>query len=129
GHRGKRAGGFFRSADGGLTWKESKELQGEAIHAMTQALSDPKMLFVGTSNGVWVSKNSGEDWTKIESGTLPVNVNSLAIDPKMLFVGTSNGVWVSKNSGEDWTKIESGTLPVNVNSLEIDPTKTSTIYA
>ena len=37
GHRHKAPGGFFRSTDGGLTWKESKELKDESIHAMTQS--------------------------------------------------------------------------------------------
>ena len=37
GHRGKLAGGFFKSKDGGLTWDENDELKGQAIHAMHQA--------------------------------------------------------------------------------------------
>ena len=82
GHRCKFAGGFFKSVDGGATWKEAKDLKGEAIHAMTQAKDDPNLLFVGTSNGVFASKDSGDDWEKISSPTMPVNLNSMAIDPR-----------------------------------------------
>ena len=32
------------------------------------------MIFVGTTNGVWLSKNAGDDWEKIESATMPINV-------------------------------------------------------
>ena len=35
GHRGTSPGGFFMSKDGGVSWKEAKELRGESIHAMT----------------------------------------------------------------------------------------------
>ena len=113
GHRGKRPGGFFRSTDGGATWKESRELHGEAIHAMTQALSDPSMLYVGTSNGVWASKNSGEDWTKIESGTLPINVNSIEIDPtktSTIYAGTSWRPYKSTDAGKSWHLIKNGMI-------------------
>ena len=113
GHRGKRAGGFFRSTDGGVTWKESRELRGEAIHAMTQAVSDPSSLFVGSSNGVWMSKNSGEDWTKVESGTMPVNVNSIEVDPKKtstIYAGTSWRPYKSTDSGKSWRLIKSGMI-------------------
>ena len=55
GNRGKLPGGFFKSSDGGISWKESKQLQSEAIHAMAQATDNPNMLFVGTLDGVWVS--------------------------------------------------------------------------
>src|SRR5947208_11408080 len=62
GHRHKAPGGFFRSIDGGATWKESSELKNEAIQSMTQSAFDPNVLMVGTINGVWVSKNSGASW-------------------------------------------------------------------
>ena len=40
GHRGKFAGGFFKTSDGGISWKESKDLKSEAIHAMVQSKAD-----------------------------------------------------------------------------------------
>ncbi len=113
GHRGKRAGGFFRSTDGGVTWKESNELRNEAINAMTQATDDPKMLFVGSSTGVWVSKNSGGDWEKISSTTMPVDINSLEIDPKKnstIYAGTSWRPYKSTDSGKSWRLIKSGMI-------------------
>src|SRR6186713_408269 len=59
GHRGKFAGGFFKTTDGGVTWKKAKDLNGEAIHAMVQAKENPDVLYVGTSNGIFVSKDAG----------------------------------------------------------------------
>ncbi|HLM60084.1 MAG TPA: hypothetical protein VK308_04720, partial [Pyrinomonadaceae bacterium] len=82
GHRHKSPGGFFKTTDGGLTWKEAKELSKESIHAMVQSSLDPNVILVGTVNGVWISKNSGDDWTKISSASMPVNIGSLAIDPR-----------------------------------------------
>lgn len=113
GHRGKLPGGFFKSTDGGKTWNESKELRKEAIHAMTQSAKDPNMLFVGTKNGVYVSKNSGDDWERIESGTMPLDVNSMAIDPRntsTIYAGTTYRPYKSTDSGKSWRLIKSGMI-------------------
>ena len=67
GHRHVAPGGFFRSTDGGATWKEAGELKNESIHSMTQSTFDPNELVVGTINGVWTSKDSGASWEKISS--------------------------------------------------------------
>lgn len=119
GHRGKRAGGFFYTKDGGNTWKEAKELRDESVHAMTQAKDDPKMLFVGTESGVFVSKNSGEDWSRvaetsaITAGGKPVTVNSIEVDPEKsstIYAGTSWRPYKSTDSGKSWRLIKAGII-------------------
>ena len=129
GHRGKKAGGFFRSTDGGNTWKESKDLQNESINAMTQAKDDPNTLFVGSTNGVWVSKDKGEDWELIPSATMPKDVNSLEVDPKKgstLYAGTTWRPYKSTDSGKNWRLIKSGMIDdsdvfaITVNSKDND---------
>ena len=113
GHRGKFAGGFFKSKDRGVTWKEAKELRAEAIHAMAQAKDNPDLLFVGTTGGVWQSKNSGDDWEKIESTTMPINVNSMAIDPRRsstIYAGTWWRPYKSTDGGKNWRLIKNGMI-------------------
>ncbi len=41
GQRHKEPGGFFKTIDGGLTWKEAKELKKESIHSMVQSAFVP----------------------------------------------------------------------------------------
>lgn len=113
GHRHKAPGGFFKSSDGGLTWKESKELRNESIHSMTQSAFDPKTLIVGTTDGVWVSKNSGDDWEKISSPTMPVNIDSLAVDPRntsTMYAGTWWRAYKTTDSGKNWRLIKDGMI-------------------
>lgn len=113
GHRGNAPGGFFRSTDGGETWKESKELKGESIHSMTQSPVDPKLILLGTTRGVWSSRNSGEDWTKISSTTMPVNIDSLAIDPRSentIYAGTWWRAYKSTDAGKNWRLIRDGMI-------------------
>lgn len=113
GHRHKMAGGFFRSTDGGATWKESKDLRNESIHAMTQSPLDPKVILVGTINGVWISRDSGGDFEKISSGTMPVNIDSLAMDPRntsTMYAGTWWRAYKTVDSGKNWRLIKNGMI-------------------
>jgi photosystem II stability/assembly factor-like uncharacterized protein len=125
GHRHKAPGGFFRSIDGGATWKKSKELENESIHSMTQSTFDPKILLVGTTAGVWMSKNSGADWEKISSSTMPVNIDSLAMDPRngsTLYAGTWWRAYKSTDTGKNWRLIKDGMIDdSDVFAINLDP--------
>ncbi len=113
GHRHKDPGGFFKTTDGGTTWKEAKDLSKESIHSMVQSDFDPNIIMVGTINGVWVSKNSGDDWEKISSDTMPVNIDSLAIDPRgidTIYAGTWWRAYKSTDSGKNWRLIKDGMI-------------------
>ena len=113
GHRGKLPGGFFKSTDQGVTWKESAELRSEAIHAMTQADDDPNTLFVGTTGGVWISNDKGDNWKKLESATMPQGVNSMAVDPRRqstIYAGTNWRPYKSTDGGKSWRLIKNGMI-------------------
>ncbi|MEP6705478.1 MAG: hypothetical protein ABJB34_11790, partial [Acidobacteriota bacterium] len=133
GHRGKLPGGFFKTVDGGATWKEAKDLKGEAIHAMTQAKDDPNLLYVGTTNGVFVSKNSGDDWEKISSSTMPVNLNSMAIDPRRgstIYAGTNWRPYKSTDGGQSWRLIKAGMIDdSDVFAVTLDPRNAEHVIA
>lgn len=133
GHRGTAAGAFFRSTDGGATWKESKELKNESIHSMTQSPSDPSMLYIGTTRGVWVSKNQGADWEKIVSPTMPVNIDSLAVDPRTnntIYAGTFWRAYKTTDAGKNWRLIRDGMIDdSDVFAITINPRNPENIIA
>jgi photosystem II stability/assembly factor-like uncharacterized protein len=126
GNRGwMKAGGFFKSTDGGLTFKESKELKTESIQAMTQSAFDPNVLLVGSTNGVWISKNSGDTWTKLASATAPINVDCLVMDPRNLttiYAGTTWRPYKSTDGGNSWRLIKDGMIDdSDVFAITLDP--------
>jgi photosystem II stability/assembly factor-like uncharacterized protein len=133
GHRGKLAGGFFKSTDGGVTWKESKDLREQAIHAMTQAKSDPNLIYVGTKDGVWMSKDSGDNFKRVESGTMPLDINSVAVDPKnknTLYAGTTWRPYKSTDNGKNWRLIKTGMIDdSDIFAITINPENTSHVIA
>jgi photosystem II stability/assembly factor-like uncharacterized protein len=125
GHRHKMPGGFFRSTDGGATWKEAKELKDESIHSMTQSTADPRTIVVGTIRGVWISKNSGEDWERVASTSSPVNINSFAMDPRntsTMYAGTWWRPYKTTDAGKSWRLIKTGMIDdSDVFAITVDP--------
>ncbi len=133
GHRHKSPGGFFKTSDGGATWKEAKELKDESIHSMTQSKSEPNTLLVGTLNGVWRSDDLGDTWEKIKSDTMPINIDSMAVDPRKtgtMYAGTWWRAYKSTDSGKNWRLIKNGMIDdSDVFAINISPRNPEHIIA
>ncbi|GIU83080.1 MAG: hypothetical protein D6687_11360 [Acidobacteria bacterium] len=133
GHRHKEPGGFFKSTDGGKTWKRSEDLKKEAIHAMTQSTLDPNIIIVGSVNGIFISRDRGESFKKIDSPTAPVNINSLAIDPtdtNIIYAGTTWRPYKTTDGGKTWRLIKQGIIDdSDVFAIEIDQQNPSHVIA
>lgn len=133
GHRHKEPGGFFKTMDGGKTWKEAKDLKNEAIHAMVQSSSNPDFIVVGSVTGVWASKDAGENWKKMESATAPITIDSLAIDPRdddTIYAGTFWRAFKTTDGGKSWRVISNGMIDdSDVFAVDIDPRNPDNVFA
>ena len=125
GHRHKLAGGFFKSADGGNTWKQAPELKSQAVHAMVQSSKDPNMILVGTVSGVWVSRDSGDSWSKFTSNTTPIKLDALAVDPRdanTIYAGTWWRAYKTTDGGKNWRLVKKGMIDdSDVFAIDINP--------
>jgi photosystem II stability/assembly factor-like uncharacterized protein len=134
-HRHKDPGGFFKSSDGGLTWRESPELRNEALHSLTQSDRDPSILITGTFNGIFRSTDSGETWTPLSTATTPglVHVESLAIDPhdtNIIYAGTWYLPYKSTDGGRNWKVIKNGIIDdSDIFAINLDPRDSRHIIA
>ncbi|HYX27907.1 MAG TPA: peptidoglycan-binding protein [Pyrinomonadaceae bacterium] len=143
-HRHKEAGGFFKSTDGGATWRDAPELRNEALHSMTQSESNPNMLLVGTINGIFRSLDSGETWSPLPTAALAaaaagqrgdneVDVESLAIDPRnsnVIYAGTWYLPYKSMDGGQTWKIIKKGIIDdSDIFAINIDPRNADHIIA
>ena len=129
----QNTGGFFKTTDGGKNWKEAKELRNEAIHSLVQSEKNPDLMLVGTLTGVWMSTNAGDEWKKIQSTSMPVNVDSLAIDPEdtnTIYAGTFWRAYKTTDSGKNWRLISKGMIDdSDVFAIEIDSKNPNHIIA
>jgi photosystem II stability/assembly factor-like uncharacterized protein len=132
GHRHKDPGGFFKTTDGGVTWRESTQLKGEALHSMTQSAANPDVLVVGTNQTVYRSTDSGESWTAVSPfGTTAIE--SLAIDPRntdTIYAGTWYLPYKSTDGGRTWNIIKTGIIDdSDIFAINIDPRDANHIIA
>src|SRR5215212_5044131 len=126
-HRHNQPGGFFKSSDGGVTWRESSELRNEALHSLAQSESNPDTLIAGTFNGIFRSDDAGDTWkqlpTQSTSGLL--HVESLAIDPRTtstIYAGTFYLPYKSDDGGQSWRSIKNGIIDdSDIFAIDINP--------
>lgn len=134
-HRHKDPGGFFKSVDGGQTWRESPELRNEALHSLTQSKRDPSILVTGTFNGIFKSVDSGETWTPLATANTPglVHVESLAIDPRdsnVIYAGTWYLPYKTTDGGRTWKIIKNGIIDdSDIFAIDIDPRDANHVIA
>ena len=91
----------FKSADLGKSWARvaGPELgvRGWA-HVIRQDLVQPKLLFLGTEFGLWVSNDDGKNWAQFSGGGFPsVAVREVQIHSREhdLVIGThGRGIWI-----------------------------------
>ena len=150
--------GFFKSIDGGKTWK--KTLGDDQYTGVTDMIHDPRnpnriyavtwehhrtiasWMGGGNKSRLYVSDNAGDDWTKLKIG-LPEGKwgkTGLTISPQnpdVLYAAielnrTSGGIWRSDNRGGSWTKmsdmVAGATGPHYYQELYASPHKFDRIY-
>jgi photosystem II stability/assembly factor-like uncharacterized protein len=125
-HRHKEPGGFFKSEDGGATWREAEVFKGEAIHSLTQSPSNPDLLLAGTNRGIFRSGDAGDSWEQLPTSATPglINVESLAVDPrneKVVYAGTWYLPYKTTDGGQTWNITKTGVIDdSDIFAIEID---------
>jgi photosystem II stability/assembly factor-like uncharacterized protein len=90
---------LFRTRDYGQTWQQllnQPETFGYSL-ALVQDPEEPRLLFLGTEHGLYVSIDEGANWTKWTNGYPSVSTMDLAIQQREhdLIMGTfGRAVWV-----------------------------------
>ncbi len=89
----------FRTKDYGKTWQRIvKEGDVESYTlCIVEDIENPNLLFLGTDDGLYVSINAGQKWTKWTNGFPTVSVKDLVIHPREhdLVIGTfGRAAWV-----------------------------------
>ncbi len=104
-----KAGGIFRSDDGGGTWRRTNddmELRQRAFYYMCVYVdpTNPNTIYVPDVQAAWVSRDGGKTFRSLRP---PHGDNHIVwIDPrnpKILLEGNDGGATVSTDGGETWS--------------------------
>ena len=98
---GSGAGGLYRSADGGSTWKSIHSGRA-AVLAIAYSPFDPRLIVVGTQGGgALVSTDGGTHWNAA-AGLEGRRVAAFGFARTLIAAGTDHGVYTS-DTGTTWT--------------------------
>jgi photosystem II stability/assembly factor-like uncharacterized protein len=131
--------GLFFTEDERKGWRQLKlELEGRtssarlSITAVATSAHAPGVIFVGTEEGLFVSRDNGESFREVSLNDEPRRVRALAIDPRtaeMVYVGTANGFFRSTDGGRTWEQRGGGMrMLVAVSVLAINPSNPDELY-
>jgi len=126
-HKHNEPGGFFKSTDGGRTWREHPQFRNEAIHSLAQSEIDPDVLMAGTFNGIYRSDDAGQSWKELPTRSVEglEHVESLAIDPRsanIIYAGTFHLPYKTTDGGQTWRSIANGIIDdSDIFAIDIDP--------
>jgi photosystem II stability/assembly factor-like uncharacterized protein len=92
---------------------------------------DPHTVYSGTTEGLFVSYNDGQSWTRLTSGD--VTVNAIQVDHRnnrRILIGTEyQGVLLSEDSGRSWTETNGGFIRKQISWILPDLAKSGNFIA
>ncbi|HEY3400499.1 MAG TPA: hypothetical protein VGK03_07685 [Geothrix sp.] len=101
-----KAGGVFRSEDGGDTWTRTSPLNPRPFYFSQIRITpdnDRRTYILGF--GLHVSEDGGATWREDRSEKVHPDLHALAFDPKApkhLLLGTDGGMYQSHSAGASW---------------------------
>lgn len=123
--------GVLKSTDGGATWNttgltfaNTSTLAGDIIMNPT----DPNMLWVATSVGLYRTLNGGTTWTMEQTGDF--SQGSIRVKPgdsNTVYAVTTNKFYRSTNAGDTFATIITG-LPISSGRMLLDVTPANANY-
>jgi photosystem II stability/assembly factor-like uncharacterized protein len=131
----QQVGDMFRTTDGGKTWQILPAMHGKSIRAMAMSASNPNVLVTGALDGVFRSKDGGDNWERMSPanhGEIK-NIESVAIDPKdpnVVYAGTWHLAWKTPDGGASWQHINKGMIDdSDVFSIIVDHSNPANVFA
>ena len=119
-----RAGGLYRSPDGGVSWEEAgTELDAEGPVATTSLAAQGRSVFAGINGGILRSSDGGGAWFAAALSNPPPLVVALALSPAfeedgaLLAASAEDGIFASTDRGVSWRGWNFGLIDLNVNAL------------
>ncbi len=127
--------GVFKSEDSGKNWErvylsfaedmeeteEYEELEGSSkIPKVITADQDEKIVYFGTNEGIYFSKDRGSSWIKMtDAGLTNLHINDLLISEigDTIFAATDNGLFKFNSVRDTWEKLSYGIESSKINRL------------
>lgn len=123
--------GVLKSTDGGATWNTTGLNWGVNLQRMIRRLiinpTNPQILIVASSAGIWRTTNGGTNWTQITTGST-YDAEFKPGDPNTVYATTTSGFYRSTNGGTTFALISAGIPTTGANRLAVAVTPANPAY-
>jgi photosystem II stability/assembly factor-like uncharacterized protein len=132
---GAAPGGLWTSTDEGDHWQVVPGTAKLSVYAINVWPKDPRVLAMGTDQGVWMSNDAGTTWRRISPAAIGdlAAIVSVAFDPEKagtIYAGTPHLPWKTTNAGATWQKAHTGMYDdSDIFSIAVDPTRNGRVFA
>ena len=150
---GTSGGGVFKTTDGGMTWLAITDRYfGNTIGALAVSASNPDIVWAGggesdirgnaaPGEGVWVTKDAGRTWSRIEFFDIKDHVNRIRIhpaNPDIVWIGllghafgpnAQRGVFKTTDGGKTWKRVLYRDETTGISDLAVDASNPDILYA
>ncbi|GJL56949.1 MAG: hypothetical protein NPIRA02_40810 [Nitrospirales bacterium] len=134
-------GGVYRSKNGTKSWVKVTEgmvafdakMASMAMGVNNLAIdpNDTRIIYAGTTQGLFKSTNRGNNWTKIGKALGDGYVSAIQLDPtnsSTIYLATSQGVKKSTDGGTTWNVQSSGIDATSIRSIQLNPQDSRVLY-
>ena len=129
------ASSLYFSENSGHFWRKvfSIEAEGGRINFVGFDTCEPRIIYLATSKGLFVTRNQGEHWQRVFRRVKEEakDVGWIALDPRnnqKIYIGTKEGLYVSSDSGAGWQKSRGGLPHSEVHSIAVHPLNSQVLY-
>ena len=110
--------GVMRSRDGGNTWRILTGWDETEPKSLAFDSKNPDILYASLPDGVIVSKDQGQHWSRMEKGLPDRGKYSQCIQVDRtrggrVFAGCEKGIFLTENGGQSWRQVFKATDTVN----------------
>ncbi len=129
-----------KSTNAGSGWVETSNGlptgSGKQVNSLSVDPADDKIVFAGTSDGVYRTDGGGDVWSAVNSGITHLNINSIVVHPvnrTVVYCASNDAnnkahVYRTVNGGQGWIEISSGLPLSKITEITFDRTNPNTAY-
>jgi len=134
--------GVFESQNGGDQWQKRMDGMKEVLMVVALGLdpSRPKILYAGTSGGVYKTVSRGLWWERVNNGLVVQDVHQtsrslgvtvIQVDPhapNTVFAATLSGLYLSRDGGKLWKRIGESLPDQMISAMVLDRAVPNRVY-
>ncbi|UCF71165.1 MAG: hypothetical protein JSW49_02485 [candidate division WOR-3 bacterium] len=122
---------LFKSTDGGSTFNDISSNSPTGVYFYTIGVhpTNPDIVYLGASSGIYRSTDGGTSWTYEYNATSNYNIMTNPADPDLVLSGAYYSIYKSTDAGDTWVNAGSGLEGYNWRGIAFNAFNTSEVYA